>query len=196
MPSAHITSAEYIINLAFDYIETWSLLRGNDYEEKEKLLRAEYEQLKVKSSLTATEEERFHELQGLVVYQQFLIDDRGQFHFSSKKMNTFNGDDPLIERLKTILNTEVKYIPRFLCEAIYRDAVVFYNDQHQIVSVLNVCLSCNYMAGASGPINADYETYDLLKRFFLDVGHDVESPDYFIWEDMKRMYEKSRKVKK
>jgi hypothetical protein len=196
MATNYPSSADFINNLAFDYIETYSLLRGAEYEENEQRLRDEYDQLRVKkntNTLTSGEEERFYALQDQLVRQHYLINASGQFHFSSKKTNTFSGNDPIVERLKQILNTEVREMPRFLCEAIYRDAVVFYNNKQEIVSVLNVCLGCNHMAGKSGPISADYETYDLLKRFFLDMGHDVEKPDYFIWEDMKKQSEKYRK---
>ena len=196
MATNYLSSAEYINNLAFDYIETYSLLRGTDYEEKEKVLRAEYDQLRIKDNankLTSDEEVRFYALQGQLDRQQYLINASGQFHFSSKKTNTFSGNDPIVERLKTSLKTEVKSVPRLLCEAIYRDVVVFYDSNHQIVSVLNVCLGCNYMASDSNPINADWETYDLLKHLFIDIGHDVEAPGVFHWEDMKKQYEKYRK---
>jgi hypothetical protein len=42
-------------------------------------------------------------------------------------------------------------------------------------------------------INADYETYDLLKRFFLDMGHDVEEPDHFIMDDIRKLQAKWKK---
>lgn len=196
----YTTSADYINNLAFAHIETYSLLRGPEYEENEKLLRAEYDRLKAQKEkqdgLTAEEEVRIAELFKLVIGTQYLINDKGAFHPSSKKINSFSVSDPMVDRLKTILNTEVKSVPLFLCEAIYRDAVVFYNSNHQVVSVLNVCLGCNYMASQSNQIKADWETYDLLKHFFIDIGHDVENPENFHWEDMKRQYEKRYKRKK
>jgi hypothetical protein len=103
-----------------------------------------------------------------------LVTDQGQLHPSSKKINTFQKSDVMVEKFASILRTEVKDVPMFLCAPIYRDAVVFYGHSGQRISVLNVCLSCQYMETAMFyHITADYETYNLLERFFMDAGHNL-----------------------
>jgi hypothetical protein len=194
----YTASADYINNLAFDYFETYSLQSGMEYEENKKLLKAEFDRLKVRkekrNNLTTDEEARFSELQRLVLYTQYLLDEKGTFHHSSKKTGTFPANDPMIDRLKTILNTKITETPHFLCAPVYRDAVVFYNNNHQIISVLNVCLSCMYMETVMNSyVNGDYETYDLLKRFFIEIGHDVEKPDYFIMDEIRKLKGKHKK---
>ena len=42
-------------------------------------------------------------------------------------------------------------------------------------------------------INGDYETYDLFKRFFIDIGHDVEDPERFIMDDITKLKSKHKK---
>jgi hypothetical protein len=42
-------------------------------------------------------------------------------------------------------------------------------------------------------INGDYKTYDLLKRFFIDIGHEVEDPEYFALDDLNKMKLKNKK---
>ena len=94
--------------------------------------------------------------------------------------------DAKIETLKSILRTEIIDIPSWLCAPKYRDAFVFYNKDNKIVSVLNVCLSCQYMETTKfNHINGDWRTYDLLKRFFIDIGHEVENPEYFALDDIE-----------
>ena len=39
-------------------------------------------------------------------------------------------------------------------------------------------------------INGDYKTYDLFKRFFLDIGHEVEDPEYSIVAQMEQLKQK------
>ncbi len=44
-------------------------------------------------------------------------------------------------------------------------------------------------------VDADYQTYDLLKRFFIKAGHEVERPDHFIIDEINRLKEKHLKGK-
>lgn len=199
-PYKYISSIDYINSLTFGYVETYSFQRGTDYEENLQLTRPEYDRLKVRKekrdSLTEAEEIRFSELHALLGFTQYLVNDKGQFHPSSKKTNTFQQGDPIINRLTSILRTEIKDIPMWMCAPTYRDAFVFRNNSGNIVSVLNVCLSCQYMETKMfNHINGDYETYDLLKRFFIDIGHDVEEPNKFVLDDIKRMKAKQDKSK-
>lgn len=196
----YIPSTDYIDSLTFDYVETYSFQRGTQFEENQKLITPEYENLKVRkeksSNLTTTEEQRFSELHELLGFTQYLINDKGQFHPSSRKTNTFRFGDPEIETMKNILRTEINDVPRFLCAPLYRDAIVFRNKSNENISTLNICLSCQYMATKMfNHINADYETYDLFKRFFIDIGHEVEDPTHFISDNLKKLKEKYSKLK-
>jgi hypothetical protein len=191
----YIPSADFINGLTFNYVDTYSFQRGAEYELQQKKFDSEYDKLKSGKSkfnnLTIEEEERFLVLDKLCGFTQYLLDDTNQFHYSSKKINTFSSTDAKTELLKTILRTEVKNIPSWLCAPMYRDAFVFYNNEDKIVSVLNVCLSCQYMETTKfNHINGDYKTYNLLKRFFIDIEHDVEDPEYFALDDIEKMKQK------
>jgi len=190
----YIASTEFINNLTFDYVETYSFQRGTEFEENRKLIQAEYDQLKVKKekldNLPTDEEVRFLELNGLLGFTQYLLNDKGQFHPSSKRTNIFNHNDSNIDRIKNILLTEINEIPRWMCAPVYRDALVFYK-ANKIITTLNVCLSCQYMETKMfNHINGDYKTYDLFKRFFIDIGHDVEDPEYFPLDDIDKLKQK------
>jgi hypothetical protein len=176
----YTNSADFINSLAFDHIETYSFQRGIGFEEKREKIQIEYDKLGAKKSnkndLTIEEEQRFNELRELVGYTQYLINEKGQFHWSSKKINTFNNNNPIVGAIKEILLIEAVAIPRWLCAPVYRDGIVFYDKGNKIVSTLNVCLSCQYMETKKfDHVNADNKTYDLLKKLFIDIGHDVET---------------------
>ncbi len=180
MPTyAYTSSIDFIDNLDFDYLETYSFQRGQEFEEKRIAWTNEFKELthweKKKSGLSELEEARFNELMNEVNSQQKLIVENGLFHITCQKMSTFKYTDEVIDRLKAILRTEIVDIPGWLCSPLYRDAIVFYNNKHEIVSALNVCLGCEYMqTGSFHFINADAKTYNLLFDFFKELGHEVE----------------------
>lgn len=148
-------STDYINELAFDYIETYSLQRGNKV--------VNYDPSSFQREIEIRNEE------------QDLIYEQGKWHESKQKTNVFRKDDPVVQRLIAILQKEVREVPAWICAPFYRDAIVFYNNAHEIVSTLKVCVSCQYMAIAPfHNINADEETYCLMRQFFLDIGHEVE----------------------
>lgn len=191
-------SADYINQLDFDYIETYSMQRGADYDVQYKEMHKEYDRLKVRkerrNNLSVEEEATFSKLAPLVTYTQYLIDGKGVFHPSSTRTNTFQQEDSWVDWLRQILKTPITEIPHFMCAPVYRDAIVFYNADGTIVSTLNICLGCMYMEISPGyHINGDYETYDLLKRFFIDIGHDVEDPHHFIMDDINKLKAKQHK---
>jgi len=194
-PYTYIPSTDFINTLTFDYVETYSFQRGAEYELQQLKFEKEYEKLKSRKSkfndLTIQEEEQLVKLDRLCGFTQYLLDDNNEFHYSNKKTNTFTSTDSKIELLKTILRTEIKETPSWMCAPMYRDAFVFYDKEENVVSVLNVCLSCQYMETTKfNHINGDYKTYDLLKRFFINIGHEVEDPEYFPLDDIEKMKQK------
>jgi hypothetical protein len=191
-------STDFINDLTFSYVETHSFQRGTEYELQQKKFDKEYDKLKSRKSksnnLTVEEEERFLVLDKLCGFTQYLLDDTNQFHYSSKKTNTFNSTDTKVELLKNILRTEIIDIPSWMCAPMYRDAFVFFDNQDNIVSVLNICLSCQYMETSKfNHINGDWRTYDLLKRFFIDIGHEVEDPQHFALDDLEHLKSRYKK---
>jgi hypothetical protein len=175
-----ITSSQYIQSLVFDYIEIYSLQRGDEYEADIQVLKPEHNKLKVRkekrNNLTEAEEIRLSELDGLLSVPQYLIDDTGLFHFSSQRTNTFQYDKDVVGLLKDILNTKTTDVPNWMCAPIYRDAIVFYNSSGEIVSALNICLSCEVMAiDSCNQVIAGSGIYEMLRKFFKEIGHPVES---------------------
>jgi hypothetical protein len=181
-----MNSAAYINSITFDYVETWSFNRGLEHKQVE----AAYEQVK----LLENREERNIAFGALQQKYFIIINEDGQFHPFAKKINTFNNDNPYTDRIKQILRTEIEYEPKFLCAPEYRDALVFYDRNHKIVSTLNICFSCMYMHTLPHQdINVDYKTYDWLKKILLENGHDIENPEYSIIEDIERMKQRIKK---
>ena len=172
-------ATEFIQQLQYDYAETYSLQRGDAFKAYTKQLKEEWLQLKKKQEtkivLSATETQRLLQLNEWLGQTQYLLNKKGQLHYSAVKTHTFLQTDPIAIQLHKALQIPVKDVPLYLCAPIYRDALIFYKNDAAIVATLNVCLSCQYIETVPFHyINADYTTYPLLKQFFISVGHTVE----------------------
>ncbi|MBE7169050.1 MAG: hypothetical protein INR73_00575 [Williamsia sp.] len=195
----YTSAIDYISGLQFDFMETYSFCRGKEYESSLEMLSAEYEQLKTskhgRENAGSQEDQRYKELTRLLADTHYLVDKAGNFHFSSNKINTFRHDDTQVHAFRQILETDTRDELKLLCAPEYRDALVFYDQSGKIVSTLNVCLSCLYMeTEAFNYINAGYETYDRLKRWFIANGHQVENPDYLFTDEVNKLIGKHRKA--
>ncbi|HLP52649.1 MAG TPA: hypothetical protein VK154_17295 [Chitinophagales bacterium] len=173
-----ISSAEYIYTLQFDYIETYSLLRGAEYEafmsKDDEEFKNLHERKKRGAILIPGEEKRYLEL-FKPKEDPVLINDKNEFHWSSEKIGFFKRSEPRAQTLIEILNTEIDEVPKWRCPPVFRDALVFYDGNQQIVSVLNICFGCeNLMNKPLGFLIADSKTYSLLRQFLTDLGHKIE----------------------
>ncbi|MBO9204554.1 MULTISPECIES: hypothetical protein [Niastella] len=164
-------SSDYINNLSFHYIETYSFRRGSAYEK----LNAENADLE---------------------YNGYIEDENGQFFPYSIRTGTFQHDHPIAIQVKNLLQIEIEHHEKYLCAPVYRDAIIFYDQTQRSVSSLNICLSCCYMQTDIGLLKADYKTYGYLKKLFLELGHDVENPEYNIIDDIEAMKTKIKKPKR
>jgi hypothetical protein len=144
-----LTTPEYISQLNFDYIETYSFCRGAAFE----------------ANLTHP------------VLSRLLWSSSGTLEPSAQKKNTFPHHHPRSLQLISILQIPAININYWMCAPFYRDAIVFYDHNGQVLSTLNVCLSCdNMQLNPTTMIDADNETYKLLRAYFIEIGHEIEDP--------------------
>ncbi|WP_037574493.1 hypothetical protein [Sporocytophaga myxococcoides] len=176
MKPEYISSIDYINSLTFEYIETYSLQRGERFEkQREQEIKILQKLRRRNKSLNFEELKQVKGLEELYGTTQYLLDDKGNFHIFSEKIAAFSATDNEVINLVRILQTKIREIPAWMCAPIYRDAIVFYDKNKKIISALNVCLSCEYIAiNRHRNINADEETYKQLRQFFIDCGHKIE----------------------
>ncbi|MBW8685314.1 hypothetical protein K1Y79_13335 [Chitinophaga sp. B61] len=156
MPINYTSAEEYIRQLDFTYLKTYSFCRG----------------------------EAFKDMQ----LTDYLTGPAGDLHPSAILHHTISKDHSLATAVMQALNTPITERAALLCAPHFRDGIIFYNDQHEVISVLNVCLSCCHMETAQGlGIKADFLTFDLLKKFFLQAGHEVEKPEQFWMPEIEKL---------
>lgn len=125
----------------------------------------------------------------------FVTED-GLFQPDSTLTGTFKNGHAIAERIKQILQTEIEESMAFLCAPVYRDALVFYDQNDKVISILNICLTClDLHAAPHNRIKGDYKTFEWLRRLFQELGHKIENPEYSIIEDVEKMKAKLKKRK-
>lgn len=61
-----------------------------------------------------------------------------------------------------------------MCPPIYRDALVFYDEQDKQLGVLNICFECLDMEMDSGVlVEADQPAYEVLRELLIQLGHPI-----------------------
>jgi len=177
---SNIDLTDFYKNLSFKYFETHSLQRGTAYEKIFKDKEIRFNQLLKRSTkeiLTSVESKELDFLDSQLNRVQFLINENKEKHYSAERIKKSNSIDEIIE-LHKILSIKTQKIPSWMCSPIYRDAIVFYNDNNEVVNVLNICFSCEYMQNLNQEfIDADESVYEDLKFFLMKFGHKINSDE-------------------
>lgn len=63
------------------------------------------------------------------------------------------------------------------CIPVYRDALVFYNKQDQLLQVLHICFECLHMEADNQEVKANTVVYELLREFLVQLGHPIENAE-------------------
>ncbi|RAJ05206.1 hypothetical protein LX64_02360 [Chitinophaga skermanii] len=77
--------------------------------------------------------------------------------------------------LHKMFQTEPVAAALFLCGPVYRDMIVFYDKHDHVISTLNLCLECGFLATKqTGYLDVDFIVLDWLVDFLFENGHTVE----------------------
>jgi hypothetical protein len=178
-----LDSSDYINNLPFEYFETYSFQRGEMqtvFQEKviseinrlnEELKIPKIGHLKRQSELGYWEKYKSN--------TQYLFNEKKELHPTAIKKTTIYRDEDKIKELIDILNSKYKNEYAMPCGPVFRDAIVFYNTQKEVVSVLNICFTCQMIRANTGDlINANNAVYAGLNRFLSNFGHDIKNDSF------------------
>lgn len=106
--------------------------------------------------------------------QQGLTEGLDTFHLTASPVARIVSASGEITALKTALCTPVVKQFDWMCAPIYRDALVFYSEQDELLSVLNICFGCDRMLTQTGDeIEADATTCEMLKQYLTQLGHPI-----------------------
>jgi hypothetical protein len=180
-----MTSAAYSSSIQFDYVTTFSLLRGAKWEQQLIAIRKEIAASR-KQLLTASAAalpairkrlKLLHQKNNLE--QARLTEGREAYHITATPIATLQRQTAAVNKLLAILKVPYQNQHYWMCGPIFRDALAFYNEKHQLVAVLNICFGCEQIQNDSGKeIQTDATVYPALRQWFTAVGHELDDSYY------------------
>ncbi|MFD1872129.1 hypothetical protein [Hymenobacter bucti] len=180
-----MTIAEFWNNQKFSYLTTYSFNRAPNLAVLHRVIDITIKELgqsvslanflqqfKLKRQLAALEQQA-----QMGIHQKRLITKQGVIDSTADRIALIKSDSLEAKQLGTIaraLPSETDYAAG--CIPVYRDALAFYNEQGQLLRVLNICFECLYMEASDGVmVKADPPTYEALREVLSQLGHPIES---------------------
>jgi hypothetical protein len=173
--------SDYLNHLDFDYIETYSGLRGIEYETfyHEIELRISQIQKEMKSMRYMQIQHASLEINKMKYsLNEMRIFKNEIFHKTAKKVSRFEKDSKIFNAIKTNLALECSEKCAFMCAPIYRDLLLFFK-QNLIVCEIHICFSCNdiKISKLSDQLWFPEETYRGLSLVLKNLGHEMNWND-------------------
>ena len=175
-----MTTDEFWEKLEFSYLVTYSFNRGPKLAALQEAAKALSQQTRRKL-LTATSAqlpalrehlrllERTYDLDLLPLTQGGTA-----FHVTASPVARIENDTDVAQKLAAILQAPVINQMHWMCGPTYRDAITFYDEEHRLVSVLNICFTCDQMVTDTGvEIAADTNAYQALSSYLAQLGHQI-----------------------
>lgn len=172
------TSAEYITGFDFTYFRTYSFQRTEAHKELDQLM-----ELRKNGALAKEDRTRYDVLNDQLLgnrYKETILDEDQRLNPTATMIREVRRTDEQCATLLQHLKTEIEEELLWLCSPIYRDAILFYNAQDELVEGINICLECDRIETIRKEhITTDFKTFKYLKQFLLQLGHDIENPGQF-----------------
>lgn len=104
-----------------------------------------------------------------------IIDLEGDLHPSSVEVSAFRNSDAESRRITNFFKKKLSGRLGHKCGPIYRDAIAFYQNDHKVVGVIDICFQCQMIANDKGEkITLNSKSYKELREMFSRLGHDIE----------------------
>lgn len=179
-----ITAAEFWAQQSFHRIVTYSFNRGPKltaiYSAADQVLidmaalpsTAYLQQFKLKRQLRELQAEK-----ELGAYRRRLVNAQGVFDRTAEQIATVESNSSAVEKLRRVFQSEMGgEVAYAMCMPIFRDALAFYDEQGQLLRVLNICFECLYMeTNDKLSVEAGMAVYKDLHGLFVQLGHPIES---------------------
>jgi len=112
--------------------------RGTAYDKTFKDKEIHFNHLIKKSTkeiLTIVESKGLDFLDSQLNRVQFLFNEDKEKHYSAERIKNSNSSEDEILELHKILSIKTQKPPSWMCAPIYRDAIVFYNENDEVANV-------------------------------------------------------------
>lgn len=186
-----ITTTEYINQLAFDYFKTYSFHRKGIYE----LLNTLNKKRLAGIALTKEEAETCSTLRKTIANSDTtgIFTESGTLNATAEKIAVITKEKASFSSLIEILRTEIEEEVLWVCAPVYRDAILFYSKNNELVNGIHICFECDRIESIHGEhIATDFKTFKYLKQLLLQLGHPIEDPGYFKADEILKTIEQNK----
>ena len=170
---------QYISNLSYDYVETYSGLRGFLFQEFVDKVKSQMSdaKLKIKSARFMERQKLSKEITSLkdkiYAINSRLINLDGQKHESAELICKLERGDLRLIQLCDTLRMKYESHSVWMCAPTYRDSIVFYKEDN-IIGIVNICFGCKSIQDESqNSFLADSKLYPSLKNQLVELGHNI-----------------------
>lgn len=167
---------------SFQYIKTYTGFRGKIFTEQVNQSKSEINDLEklLKSNINFKErysiKQKIKRLKtSLDIYNIRLINTQNNIHQFAREIATIKKDTNTAKRLISIFNSRVEepFITT-ACPPIYRDAIVFFNE-NRIIKIIHCCFECiNIINENNTPISLTQKSFKELKQVLTSIGHKID----------------------
>ena len=168
-------------NIVFDYIKTFSGLRGATFEYfqqttldqirqlEQNLPMARYmEKVKIRKEIEILKEK-------IDPYNSRLVNIAGEYHETTTEVTTLKKDHDIVKEIQKVFGLKMQNDIAAACPPIYRDTIVFYSEANEIKALFHICFGCYAMKNArEEPIEIAENVYLELKKILKRIGHHIE----------------------
>ncbi|MBJ6142000.1 hypothetical protein [Hymenobacter sp. BT559] len=182
-----MTIAEFWRSQQFSYLATYSFNRGPKLaalhqatskaieDLKQSIPSSRFmQQIKLRRQLAELEKQMQMGLYRKRLTNQQLIMDSTADQVAVIKCNSLEAKQ--VDAIFRATPGEVVYAA---CPPVYRDALAFYDEQGQLLRVLNICFGCLFMeTNDEVAVGANVNIYEALRKLFIDLGHPIEDHEH------------------
>jgi len=172
---------DYWKKIEFEYLKTYSGLRGETFEWLEKQINQKVIALKeeLKTARFMQKSKINHQINSLLdeidVYNSIIINEKGEFHQSTIEITRKEKPDEFVKKIDSILNLQPNREVASGCPPIFRDAIVFYSKKDEINGILQICFECATIKNEDEEsLKTNEQTYSKLADLLKEVGHQIE----------------------
>lgn len=173
------TTKDFIENLEFEYFESYSFQRNGNYDIYENLFE---KYSKDNNSLSKEEVRILHNLRNSNLYNldnNFIFTKNGELNKTAelvfKSLKLPKSNETLIE----ILKIPFEDYDAWRCWPTYRDAILFFDSNNEIIEGINICFECsNVITTKNKEVLTDRIVYQKLKEFLQSLGHNIQDVRY------------------
>lgn len=124
----------------FSYLVTYSFQRGPELTALKTRLRQELETARYMRRAAI-----WQQIESLESYSKTLTERLGTIDPTATVGMRLAADSGAVQQLGYVLQQAGQQEYYAMCPPIYRDALAFYNENDELVSVLNICFECRFM---------------------------------------------------